>query len=362
MNIPEYLHFQFTLTRNPFPQRECVLGVLDSLLLDILDETLPEQSTIAIYLSGGIDSTILASATRKVRPESVILGFHGFYSESDLYDESRYAEIVADANNIQLIKTEIMEEDLLDVIGDIHQCPSFPCGGPGIIGTAVLSRVVRNYSDIVISGMGGDELFGGYARYLPYYGYDPPNGYRFSEVAAPHTPQCYFDLIDRSYDLDRYVKPEYLYTHDLYQKFLTVFSDPLDFDLNCALPQLCSLEQEIHTDTRLCVPYLDPRMVWAVAAIPPETKIRNGNLKHTMKTMFADYLPVINPAKRGFPIPFVEWAKRSPIQEYLLDTLSPSRDYLQDNFDPMDLITNEPQYSRRLWGLLCMELQCQNTQ
>ena len=110
------------------------------------------------------------------------------------------------------------------------------------------------------------------------------------------------------------------------------------------------------------VPILDHPLIEFVATAPSNVKFENGNLKHLLKTTFRDVLPekILNRKdKMGFPVPLNEWMK-GDLFEFISDVFSSrrakQREYLNPKLDIGSLITTEGKFSRKLWGLLCLEL------
>lgn len=120
---------------------------------------------LGAFLSGGIDSsTVVAAMTRTQAPGNVRTFSVGF--EDPRYDESPHAEAVA--RHLRTDHTTLMmsEDDCLEVVLKLPQMFDEPFADPSGIPTAVLCRLTAGHVTVSMSGDGGDELFGGYARYL----------------------------------------------------------------------------------------------------------------------------------------------------------------------------------------------------
>ena len=122
---------------------------------------------IGAFLSGGLDSSIivlhLAEATgRPIRTFSV------GYADHQAYDERRFARLVASRFGTQHEEAVLTERDVLDAIPRILDHLGEPVGDSSIIPTALIAQVARRYVTVALSGDGGDELFGGYWRYLAH--------------------------------------------------------------------------------------------------------------------------------------------------------------------------------------------------
>ena len=115
-----------------------------------------------VFLSGGIDSTLIALNMQKLlgkRVEAFAIGF----DQKD-YDELEYAKIAAKTIGVDL-HTEIVTEDILDALPDLVRHYGEPFGDSSALPTWSVARLARKYVPMVLSGDGGDEMFAGYDSY-----------------------------------------------------------------------------------------------------------------------------------------------------------------------------------------------------
>jgi asparagine synthase (glutamine-hydrolysing) len=185
----------------------------------------------------------------------------------------------------------------------------------------------------------------------------------------------YFRLIDRSggalglFSDD--FRAEYETEH-LFARFQRVFNHPdtksyynkmTHFDLVTGLPALLHVEDRVSMAASLesRVPLLDHRLADLVTSMPPRTKFRGGELKYILKRSASHVLPravADRKDKMGFPVPLHLWAK-GQARDFFADVLlSPTtRDRgLFDVAEVEHLMANETAFSRRLWGLINLEL------
>jgi asparagine synthase (glutamine-hydrolysing) len=135
------------------------------------------------------------------------------------------------------------------------------------------------------------------------------------------------------------------------------------FDMVANLPSLLHVEDRVSMACSIesRVPLLDFRIVELVAGMPPAVKFRGAEMKYILKKAAADVLPQAireRRDKKGFPVPLHIWAK-GRTGEFLQDVLLSSacrRRGLFDSDRVRDLIRNEEEFGRRLWGLLNLEL------
>ena len=109
------------------------------------------------------------------------------------------------------------------------------------------------------------------------------------------------------------------------------------------------------------VPFLDHPLVEFTATIPSDIKFRDGTMKQVLKTAMRSILPqgIVNRKdKMGFPVPLQEWIK-GEARDYIYDIFS-SQNALEreliNNRAVLNGLSREPEYGRRIWGMLCLEL------
>jgi asparagine synthase (glutamine-hydrolysing) len=120
---------------------------------------------VGAFLSGGLDSSIIALELSKSigRPvQTFSIGFRGQKS----YDETHYARLAARSLGTQHREWRLTDDEVLRAIPRILDHLSEPVGDSSIVPTALLAQFARQYVTVALSGDGGDELFGGYWRYL----------------------------------------------------------------------------------------------------------------------------------------------------------------------------------------------------
>ncbi|MBP6702039.1 MAG: asparagine synthase (glutamine-hydrolyzing), partial [Vicinamibacteria bacterium] len=120
---------------------------------------------IGVYLSGGLDSTAVAALARKATGRR-IPAFHGRFDEGPAYDESAYARDAAEALDLELVVSTPGPRDFADLMPGLVRAMDEPAAGPGLFPQFFVSRSAQKRVKVVLGGQGGDELFGGYARYL----------------------------------------------------------------------------------------------------------------------------------------------------------------------------------------------------
>jgi len=380
---------------------------LQALLEDSVRLRLRSDVPLGAHLSGGLDSSSVVSLAVKLHPESSLKTFTGGFAEPG-YDETDYARLVARAAGTEAFEVFPTADDFVRVMSELVYALDEPVAGPGSFPQFEVSRLASRHVKVVLGGQGGDEIFGGYVRYLVAYLEQCIKGAihgeqedkRFVvtfETIRPnlhelrrYTPMLrgfwrdgLFDTMERRYFalIDRCPEPRVLYSEELlrqrdadrmYDSFLRMFCRPdtksyfnrmTHFDTKTLLPALLHVEDRTSMAFSLesRVPLLDHRILELQARIPPTMRFAGGEAKHILKSAVRSLIPRENlerKDKMGFPVPLARWA-RGPVRPFLEDVLLSRRAKRRGiyNIDGVrDLIGNEGEFDRRLWGVLCLEL------
>lgn len=361
---------------------------------------------VGAYVSGGVDSSITASMARDILGDS-LQGFTGKFSEGPVYDESAYAMEVAKEKDFKLFVMDITAQDFIDHIEDVIYHMDAPAAGPGSFPQYMVSGLASKHRKVLLGGQGGDEIFGGYTRYLIAYfeqcikgaidgtaqngayvvtyesiipnltslrSYKPMLKSFWSKGLFDESDLRYFQLINRGPDMEPCIRREGLPEYRPFESYERLFvAENVDkrsyldrmthFDFKTLLPALLQVEDRVSMahgiESR--VPFLDRELVELAASIPASIKFKNGTLKYLLRTAMRDYVPeaVLNRKdKMGFPFPFAKWVK-GEAREFVFDTLSTAkarRRRFIDNQKVLEMIDGEGTYARNIWGFLCLEL------
>lgn len=139
---------------------------VDSMLRDSINKSINNTDKAAIYLSGGIDSSLLASYLSKsnINIEAFSVGF-----DISSYDETYYARAVSKQLNIKYNQLNCNSSNALSIIENLNQYYDEPMADLSAIATAFLSKEVSSNYSVSFGGDGGDEIFWGYDHYLLLY-------------------------------------------------------------------------------------------------------------------------------------------------------------------------------------------------
>jgi asparagine synthase (glutamine-hydrolysing) len=120
---------------------------------------------VGVFISGGLDSSILATlAAKAIGPERVHT-FSAEFAEAS-YDESGDAAVLARRMKTRHVPVRTDEETLLDALRNVTSRVAEPLADPAILPTFLLARAAKQHVKVILSGEGADELFGGYPTYI----------------------------------------------------------------------------------------------------------------------------------------------------------------------------------------------------
>jgi len=310
---------------------------------------------IGAFLSGGVDSSavVAAMAEHSTQPiRTYAIGFEGGTAEQ-LYNELPYARRVA-----QLFGTEhheiVVKPDVVGLLPRLVWHMDEPIADSAFITTYLVSEFARRDVKVILSGVGGDELFGGYRRYLGgYYAqrYNALPGW-VRRVAGATAARLPADRHHKWMNVARLAKG-FLASAEMapdarYRSYLQVLArervaalilaaplrgddalaaafaaagqgDELNrmlaVDAETQLPDdllLLTDKMSMAVSLECRVPLLDHELVEMAARIPARHKVKGGRLKHLMKAALTPTLPddILYRAKRGFGTPMGAWLKK----------------------------------------------------
>src|SRR5713226_6027044 len=120
---------------------------------------------VGVFISGGMDSSILATLAAKFIGVDKVHTFSAQFAEES-YDESGDAAVLAARIHTRHVPVRTDEEMLLEALQNIIRGVAEPLADPAILPTFLLAREARRHVKVILSGEGADELFGGYPTYL----------------------------------------------------------------------------------------------------------------------------------------------------------------------------------------------------
>lgn len=380
---------------------------LRSLIYDSIDLHLRSDVPVGAYVSGGIDSSSIAALAKKYTGKDVC-GFVGkFANEGELFDESKYARSVCEMHEMELYERNITAEDFKKNLEKVVYHLDCPVAGPGSLPQFCVSELASKYRKVVLGGQGGDEIFGGYTRYLVAYfeqcikgaidgslnngnfvvtyesiipnlqalsNYKPMIKEFFSQGLFDPMDKRYFQLINRAPSLGEEINWHEFSEYSPFDSFCKIFNGQnvgkesyfdkmTHFDFKTLLPGLLQVEDRMSMAHSIesRVPLIEPKIVEFAATMPADIKFKDGTLKLIYTNAIKDLLPsdILNRKnKMGFPVPFNQWMK-SEIKDFVFDILSSNaaknRQYISSS-KVLDQIDNQSQFGRKIWGMLSLEI------
>jgi asparagine synthase (glutamine-hydrolysing) len=334
-----------------------------------VQEHLVSDVPLGAFLSGGLDSSAVVALMAKYsqRPVNTYsIGYAGKGAAAH-YNELSFAGEVA--RQFKTNHNEILvSPDLAALMPKLLWHLEEPISDGAVVTTYLVSQLARKSVTVILSGVGGDELFAGYPRYLgAHYG----RTYRkipawlrrglIRPVASVLPSGRQSKLMDLARYARRFVEAGEMSWQDQYRSYMqiatparvaallgdvatatdgfatTIRAETSDdellrlmrVDAGTQLPEdLLLLTDKITMAESLeCrVPFLDHRLVELAATIPAERKLAGGELKTLLKRSLAGIVPdsILNRGKRGFGAPFGPWFKRElrPLRDALVNRRS----------------------------------------
>jgi asparagine synthase (glutamine-hydrolysing) len=351
---------------------------------------------IGCWLSGGIDSSVVAAVMKKTMDPGQKLKTFTIGFDDPRYDETKYAAEVA-----RHLDTDHQEFKVrLDVAEDLPKLAQVfgePFADSSALPTHYLARQTKGYVKVVLSGDGGDELFGGYDRYraikytvpkpfrpiiralasaLPA-GNPKTFGTRFKRFSAamdmpPHRRYAEYSAL---FDLPLLsaMQQHNMHFRDLIAETYQRLMKPRDLvQTALATDRLTYLPEDLLTKVdrasmlhglEVRSPFMDHELVHAAAGML-SWQIMRGGPKRMLRRAFARELPatVFKRRKMGFALPIGDWLRES-LRPMMNDLLTSSDSFVTNNFDVASVVrlmeehqSGQADHSHRLYGLVMLEL------
>jgi asparagine synthase (glutamine-hydrolysing) len=361
---------------------------------------------VGVLLSGGVDSSVLAALAATASSERVSTFSIGFRERT--FNELDLARQVAErygTDHHELVVSPHIAELLPKLVAAFDE----PFADSSAVPTFLVSELASSQVKVVLSGEGGDELFGGYETYAAH---------QLAERVGPAVTRL-APLIERVPSSSRRVSLEYrakrfaraaaLPALERHHGFKEIFSaaqrdrlllaqwrdpaaDPLAgwrrrFEETESAPLLARLQDIdlgiyladdllVKTDRMSMfhslearVPYLDPVVADLALALPTSLKVRGLSKKRLLRRAAGPLVPpaILRARKRGFSIPAAAWL-RGELAPLARELLAAERTRQQGYFEPAavrelldDHLARRQDYSRQLWGLMSFSLWVEQT-
>lgn len=385
---------------------------LEKLLLDSVTRHMRADVPLGVFLSGGIDSSVVAALmrARSARPvRTFSIGFH----ERD-YDEAPHAKAVAAHLGTDHTELYVAPSDCLAVIPHLARYYDEPFADSSQVPTLLLSQMTHRHVTVALSGDGGDELFAGYTRYHwaemihRRFGRLPLSVRTSAASAIAAVPGRFWEVGARLLPERR--RPARVASRALtfasllsadgadaiYRRQHTHWTDPatvvpggrevhgLPFDPTVAveipgfiermqfLDSVTYLPDDILTKVdrasmavslEVRVPLLDHQIVEFVWGLPLSMKVRRGRDKWLLRQVLSRYVPrnLVERPKMGFSVPIGQWL-RGPLRDWAEALLEERRLVRDGMFAPLPIRQAWEAYlngtslgHEAIWGVLMFQ-------
>lgn len=165
LSIKKYWKLHVNTAKGRYRKESVLCDELRSLLDESVKEQLIADVPVGTFLSGGIDSSIITFLCNRRSPDiqAFTIGF-----DDQRYDESQYAKILTDKYRLNCIQKILGRDDIRDINDRLKEWYDEPFADTSAYPSFVVSKLAREKVTVVLTGDGGDELFGGYGRYKIY--------------------------------------------------------------------------------------------------------------------------------------------------------------------------------------------------
>ena len=295
----------------------------------------------SVFLSGGIDSSLVAAVVRSLHPTRPLKAYTLRFEEES-FDEGRFAAAVAKQLQMELVAVLVKPDDVRDGLKSLIRMVGEPLADPAWVPTSLLAQRAAQDSKMALVGEGADELFGGYPTYIGAGVAERfvqlPNWLRFAirrvvEVLPPSERK-----VTISFLLRRFVQGASrngMTRHRLWVSSITpallrqLGMTPIDLDSNDASGgDLLDRAQRWDLETLLAeglltkadrasmssalelrAPFLDEGVMEFAKSLPVEDRVRGFKTKVFLKRYARRYLPnnIVNRRKRGLSVPTSSW-------------------------------------------------------
>jgi asparagine synthase (glutamine-hydrolysing) len=368
VRLDQYWDLEFARTEKPFSFNECC-EQLRALLRESVTDQMVSDVPLGAFLSGGVDSSAIAAFMQQAANSGVRTYSIGFEQQHAYHNEAPHAEAVARQLGTRH-ETLIVQPRIAELMPSLVEKLDEPLTDTSFLVTYLISQLARHDVKVVLSGVGGDELFGGYRRYLapglhraaswlPYW-WRKAVGQRLGRLGADrgtvvgnlnrylktwgrslHLPMGaqYLDLVTVLPTNEVQTLLAYRQTtDDPADEMVDIFDQvqaptPLDrlmyVDLKTVLPEsllLLTDKMGMASSLEVRVPFLDNRLVDFVCRVPSHYRLHGFTLKRLLKKAVQGVVPdfVLTRSKRGFGTPMGAWL-RSDLRAMVTEVLDEAR-------------------------------------
>ncbi|HYE46802.1 MAG TPA: asparagine synthase (glutamine-hydrolyzing) [Caulobacter sp.] len=271
-----------------------LLKRLDSVLEDSVRVHQRSDVPYGLFLSGGVDSATIATLMARLN-ERPVIGFTCGFDAPGARDERAQAERVARALNLDWRETSFGEDDFWDIAPKAAWALDDPTADYAVLPTYKLAQAARDDLTVVLTGEGGDELFGGYGRYRRAL----RPGWLGGRPAEPRVPYPWIG--DWRDAVAQRAVPGRTALQDIQAADVATW---LPDDLLLKLDR-CLMANGLEGRT----PFLDPEVAKFAFNLPDRMKLRGRYGKWLLRKWLERHCPAAEPwaRKQGFTVPVAAW-------------------------------------------------------
>jgi len=352
-----------------------IVGELENVLRNSFKLRLVSDVTVGVFLSGGIDSSTVATLLQKENSKPIKTFTIGFYEKN--YNEAQWAKKVADHLGTDHYELYLTPKEAFEIIQKLPDIYDEPFGDSSGIPTYLVSKFARKHVKVALSADGGDEQFFGYTRYWKLI------KYIYSLNKFPHILKdfslLFLNALDNMVFINAYFKLKAIFPlmpelrkiiklrdilkyNDLLNQYDALVKllnqkdvDSLGLKSNKSLASTIDLEvvpnkiqdlvmlfdiksylvddilvkvdrASMSVSLEAREPFLDNKIIELSLSIPPNLKWKKEKSKWVLRKILYKYLPkeLIDRPKHGFGVPIYEWFKLD-LKELYIYYLNPKR-------------------------------------
>ena len=389
---------------------------LEHLLSSAVSSQMQSDVPLGAFLSGGIDSSTIVALMQSFSNSKVNTFTIGFTSKE--YDEAKHAAKVAKYLGTDHYDKYVTDSDALNVIPNLPNIYDEPFADSSQIPTFLVSEFAKQKVTVALSGDAGDELFGGYNRYIFSEKtlntiFKAPSiikklisksifsiseekwssllsshlNNRFANIgnkiyktadilSSKNVRDLHLKLVSQIYNPSEWLKNANEYKSKLNDDIvrfeeLNSIESMMAYDLISYLPtdiltKVDRAAMSVSLETR--IPFLDLDVIEFSASLPVEFKIRNGVSKWALREVLYRYVPkdLIERPKMGFGVPLAEWL-RGPLKDWAESLLDEKRlqqegffnvEFVRDKW--LEHLSGNRNWSFQLWNVLIFQAWLEN--